>query len=64
MKTTLLALALAAILGAPFPALAAGKGQPMTIPDFTKGGTIPKAQSTTGTSVPRGCAGGCFATRW
>ncbi len=41
MKTTLLSLALVAFFAAPFPALAAAKGQPMTIPDFTQGDTIP-----------------------
>ena len=41
MKTTLLAFALAAFLAAPLPALAAAKGQPLTIPDFTKGDAIP-----------------------
>ncbi len=41
MKTTLFAFALAAILAAPLPALAAAKGQPLTIPDLTKGDAIP-----------------------
>ncbi len=41
MKTIILSLALAALLAAPVPALAAGKGQPMTILDFTKGAAIP-----------------------
>ncbi len=40
IKTELLSLALVAFLAAPFPAWAAAKGQPMTIPDFTKGDTI------------------------
>ncbi len=40
MKTELLSLALVAFLAAPFPALAAAKGQ-ITIPDFTKGDAIP-----------------------
>jgi hypothetical protein len=41
MNTSLLSLTLVALLAAPVPALAAGKGQPMTIPDFTKGDAIP-----------------------
>ncbi len=41
MKTTLISLTFAGILAVPFPALAADKGQPLTIPDFTKGDTIP-----------------------
>ncbi len=41
MKTTLLAFALAALLAAPLPALAAAKAQPLKIPDFTKGDAIP-----------------------
>ena len=43
MKTKLLTLAFAlvAYLAAPFPALAAAKAQPLTIPDFTKSDTIP-----------------------
>ena len=42
MKSSLLlSLALVALLAAPFPAWAAAKGQPMAIPDFTKGDTIP-----------------------
>ena len=41
MKTTLLALTFAAILATPGPALAAGNGQAMAMPDFTKGEAIP-----------------------
>ena len=41
MKTTLPALALVVFLATPAPTLAAAKGQPVTIPDFTKGDTIP-----------------------
>jgi hypothetical protein len=41
MKVTLLTLALAAFIAAPVPAFAAGKSQPMTMPDFTKGDAIP-----------------------
>jgi hypothetical protein len=41
MKTPLFPLALAAFIAAPVPVLAAGKGQPLTVPDFTKGVAIP-----------------------
>jgi HEAT repeat protein len=41
MKTALLTLICAVALAAPAPALAAAKEQPMAIPDFTQGGTIP-----------------------
>ena len=41
MKTTRLALAFAVILVTPVLAFAAGKSEPKTLPDFTKGGTIP-----------------------
>lgn len=41
MKTTSLSFALAIFVAAPVLALAAGNGQPLKIPDFTKGDTIP-----------------------
>ncbi|MCL4180383.1 MAG: acetylesterase, partial [Verrucomicrobia bacterium] len=41
MKIPLLSLALATFIAAPVPALAAGKAQPLTVPDFTKGDAIP-----------------------
>jgi len=41
MKTYLLTLALVALFSAPLPALAAGKGQALSVPDFTKGDAIP-----------------------
>lgn len=41
MKATLLALTFAGILAAPAPTLAAAKGQPISVPDFTLGDTIP-----------------------
>jgi hypothetical protein len=41
MKNTLRALAFAVILVTPVPALAAGKGQPLAVPDFTRGDPIP-----------------------
>jgi len=41
MKTSLLAIALVALLTTPGPALAAAKGRATTVPDFTKGDAIP-----------------------
>jgi hypothetical protein len=41
MKTSLLTLALVALFSAPLPVLAAGKGQALSVPDFTKGDAIP-----------------------
>ena len=41
MKTSLHALALVALLAMPVPAFAAGKAEPIAMPDFTKGDTIP-----------------------
>ncbi len=41
MKTFVLSLALIAFLAMPAPALAAANAQPLTVPDFTKGDTIP-----------------------
>jgi hypothetical protein len=41
MKTSLLSLVLATLVAAPVPVLAAAKGNTITIPDFTKGATIP-----------------------
>jgi len=40
MKSTLLAFSLVAILAAPFSARVVAKGQPLTVPDFTKGDLI------------------------
>ncbi len=42
MKNTLLTLTLAGFLASPIPAFAAGDAKPLAIPDFTKGGVIPK----------------------
>ena len=60
MKTHLLSLALLAFLAAPIPALAAGKGQPMTIPDFTKGGTLPAGAKHDWNLGPTGLRGWMF----
>jgi hypothetical protein len=63
MKTTLLSLALVTILAAPLPALAAGKGQPMTIPDFTEGGTIPAGAKHDWNLGPTGLRGWMFCDK-
>jgi len=42
MKSPLLAFALATLLAAPSPVMAAATGQPLTIPDFTKNEPIPR----------------------
>ena len=63
MKTSLLSLALVALLAAPLPALAAGKGQPMTIPDFTKGGTIPAGAKHDWNLGPTGLRGWMFCDK-
>ena len=63
MKTPLLSLALVALLAAPLAALAAGKGQPMTIPDFTKGGTIPAGAKHDWNLGPTGLRGWMFCDK-
>ena len=63
MKTSLLPLALVALLAASLPALAAGKGQPMTIPDFTKGGTIPAGAKHDWNLGPTGLRGWMFCDK-
>ena len=63
MKTSLLSLALAAFLAAPLPAFAAGKGQPMTIPDFTKGDAIPAGAKHDWNLGPTGLRGWMFCDK-
>jgi HEAT repeat protein len=65
MKTSLLSLALAlvALLVAPLPALAAGKGQPMTIPDFTKGDAFPAKAKHDWNLGPTGLRGWMFCDK-
>jgi len=63
MKTPLPSLALVALLAAPLPALAAGKGQPMTIPDFTKGGRIPAGAKHDWNLGPTGLRGWMFCDK-
>ena len=59
----LLALALAAFLAPSVPAFAAGKGQPMTIPDFTKGDAIPAKAKHDWNLGPTGLRGWMFCDK-
>jgi hypothetical protein len=63
MKFTLLPLALAAFLAAPVPALAAGNGQPMTMPDFTTGDAIPAGAKHDWNLGPTGLRGWMFCDK-
>ena len=63
MKTPLLILALAALFAVPLPALAAGKRQPMTMPDFTSGGTIPAGAAHDWNLGPTGLRGWMFCDK-
>ena len=60
MKTTLLTLALAALLAAPCPALAAPKGNAAAMPDFTRGDTLAKDAPHDWTLGPTGARGWIF----
>ena len=59
-STTLPVLALVAFLAAPVPALAAGKGQPLTVPDFTRGDGIPANAKHDWNLGPTGLRGWIF----
>ena len=63
MKTTLLALSFAVILATPATALAAAKGQPLTIPDFTRGDTIPAGAKHDWNLGPTGLRGWIFCDK-
>lgn len=63
MKIPLLSLAFAVILAAPVPAVAAGKGQPLTIPDFTKGDAIPAKAKHDWNLGPTGLRGWMFCDK-
>ena len=63
MKTSLLTLALVALFSAPLPALAAGKNQPLTIPDFTKGDAIPANAKHDWNLGPTGLRGWMFCDK-
>jgi hypothetical protein len=63
MKTALSLLALAAFIAAPVPAFAAGQGQPLTIPDFTKGDAIPARAKHDWNLGPTGLRGWMFCDK-
>jgi len=63
MKTTLLALAFAVILVTPIAAFAAGKSQPMTMPEFTKGDAIPAKAKHDWNLGPTGLRGWMFCDK-
>ncbi|MSU34098.1 MAG: acetylesterase [Pedosphaera sp.] len=63
MKTSLFSLALVALLATPPPVLAAGKGQPLNLPDFTKGGTIPAGAKHDWNLGPTGLRGWMFCDK-
>jgi len=59
-STALPSLALAAFLAAPVPALVAGKGQPLLVPDFTQGDAIPAKAEHDWNLGPTGLRGWLF----
>jgi hypothetical protein len=63
MKTPLLSLALAAFVITPVPALAAGKGQPLTVPDFTTSDAIPAGAKHDWNLGPTGLRGWMFCDK-
>ncbi len=63
MKTSLLSLAIVALLAAPVPALAAGKDQLLTVPDFTKGDAIPAKAKHDWNLGPTGLRGWMFCDK-
>ncbi len=63
MKTTYISLALAAIIAAPVPALAAGKGEALSMPDFTKGDAIPAGAKHDWNLGPTGMRGWMFCDK-
>ena len=63
MKTSLLPLALATFLASLLSTLAAGKGQALKIPDFTKGGTIPAGAKHDWNLGPTGLRGWMFCDK-
>jgi hypothetical protein len=63
MTHVLTLLALAAFFAAPVPTLAAGKGQPLTIPDFTKGDAIPAKAKHDWNLGPTGLRGWMFCDK-
>lgn len=63
MTHTLLSFTLLTLLASPFPALAAGKGQELAVPDFTKGEAIPAGAKHDWTLGPTGLRGWMFCDK-
>ena len=63
MKTPLLSLLLVAFFAAPVPAFAAGRGQPVSVPDFTEGDTIPAGAKHDWNLGPTGLRGWIFCDK-
>jgi hypothetical protein len=63
MRTRLRSLALAVFVAAPVSALAAGKGQPLTVPDFTKGDALPAGARHDWNLGPTGLRGWMFCDK-
>ena len=63
MKTALRLLAFAAVVVAPVSIVAAGMGQPLTVPDFTKGDTLPADAKHDWNLGPTGLRGWMFCDR-
>ncbi|MHB8974121.1 MAG: DUF6288 domain-containing protein [Pirellulaceae bacterium] len=63
MKTSLLSLAFVALLAASRPESAAGQSPPMSIPDFTQGGTIPAGAQHDWNLGPTGLRGWMFCDK-
>jgi hypothetical protein len=63
LKTTFISFALAAIITAPFPAWAAGKGDGLSMPDFTKGDAIPAGAKHDWNLGPTGMRGWMFCDK-
>ena len=63
MMPSLVPLALVALLAAPISAWAAGKGQPLTIPDFTQGDAIPAGAKHDWNLGPTGLRGWMFCDK-
>lgn len=63
MKATLLLLAMVALFAAPTPVVAAGRGQPLAVPDFTRGDAIPAGAKHDWNLGPTGLRGWMFCDK-
>ncbi|MBL9171786.1 MAG: HEAT repeat domain-containing protein [Verrucomicrobiales bacterium] len=63
MKTSLLSLALVALMTIPPPAASAANAKPLAIPDFTKGGKIPAGAKHDWNLGPTGLRGWMFSDK-